>query len=1274
MTRATAQQQRLKTLGTRLRMRQYRSLGDIYRPASDGISLKVNTPDSMSLELHAAIDDLMERVGNLDDYVGTRLGYKTLAELYKAFSAEQVDGLALAIYNIEKKGEGVIIADQTGIGKGRIAAGIIRYAVLKGKQPVFMTEKPNLFSDIYRDLTDIGAGNLVPFIVNAKEDKTDIKDKNENILFRAEDEELQNRIIESGYLPERYNLLMLTYSQISKGEKDKKGKFIGTPKKLEFLRNVSEDNIVILDESHNAAGDSNTGKNLQTVATICKGIVFLSATFAKRSENMPIYAMKTSMKQANLSKEAVTVATDRGGVALQEIISADLVSQGQLVRRERTFEGVEINYLVTNNEEPQQRAKSDIVTDIIRRIIKFQEDYVFDEIERLDQRYANQNASVEVTKGTNKAGVDATPFVSKIFNSINQLLFAIKTEAVLERSLIRLKQGKSVVIAFSSTMESFLKATMEANPDIKVGSVINADFSNVLVRALDGVLRYTIKDAKGKATYASLDINSMSDDAIAEYNFIKRKITASSTNLVISPIDQIISGLESQGYKVAEVTGRNYKINLGSKPGASGNARWIGTIQKRQKENVSDAFNRFNRNEVDVLLINQAGSTGASAHAIVTDGVPASKVKVRAMIVAQPELDINKEVQKRGRVMRTGQIYLPCYDYIISAVPSEKRLSMMLQKKLKSLDANTTSNQKTSAMLMKSDDFLNKYGDKIVTEFLCENYEFNKSIGNPLNISYNKDREVSDISKVKIDIDSANKVSGRVAILPCAAQEEFYDEIIRRYQNYVALLIESDSYDLEVQVLDLKAEILEKEIILTNSNPGTSPFAENTYLLKCLVNVLKKPFTTLEVENKLKNVLQGISPKELAESLVQNMKITVGNRLEKLNQEDRAANELLISKIKNSKPYKAIKDAETRQEFYEHRVSLYNDSLNEDLARNKRKYTNEADTLERFFMFFKVGRLVNVPNEFENISSGFTRGIVQGFDFGSNKKNRFAPSNITLKIMMASSKRQLSIDLTSGNMSKLYAIKGISSSMETSLEYNLQQYAQGVIESSKERNLRYIAVGNMLQFYGSEFKTKGKLVEYTNFDGSISKGALLPESYATDIKDDGGIKVSVPINSAKKIIDNLPQYKSLQASSGLEISFQFQDRYFVSVPKARDQGGMVYLNPKILKLVRDNDFQSFGQRMKAYVSKENIDALLDILSYDLYYTVQLSKYDFEQIKNNFTEKTGFKIGNSNIRQNKPKPSLPVGAKAEPEASQPSAAAAQAQRIRILKLKYKYQTA
>ncbi|MBS1610440.1 MAG: strawberry notch family protein, partial [Bacteroidetes bacterium] len=162
-------------------------LGAPYEPASDAcIVLNTQVPDSMAFETKTAIERIKEEVGgDIDNFVRHRLKYPTKAALCKVLSAEQIDAVAMAIYNIEARSQGMIIGDQTGIGKGRVAAAMIRYAVNQGLKPMFLTEKANLFSDIYRDLVAIGSGHLKPFIVNGRESKTDIKDEDGNVVYQA---------------------------------------------------------------------------------------------------------------------------------------------------------------------------------------------------------------------------------------------------------------------------------------------------------------------------------------------------------------------------------------------------------------------------------------------------------------------------------------------------------------------------------------------------------------------------------------------------------------------------------------------------------------------------------------------------------------------------------------------------------------------------------------------------------------------------------------------------------------------------------------------------------------------------------------------------------------------------------------------------------------------------------------------------------------------------------------------------------------------------------
>ncbi|TMI89769.1 MAG: hypothetical protein E6H08_16065, partial [Bacteroidetes bacterium] len=654
-------------------------LGAPYEPASDAcVVLNTQVPDSMAFETKSAIELIKKEVGgDIDNFVRHRLKYPTKADLCKVLSAEQIDAVAMAIYNIEARSQGMIIGDQTGIGKGRVAAAMIRYGVIQGVKPVFLTEKSNLFSDIYRDLVAIGSGHFKPFIVNSRESKTDIKDEDGNVVYQAPAYPEQQEIITSRVVPSLFDFIVGTYSQFNSPEKK--------PEKPAFLMSIAEENIFILDEAHNSSGSSNTGNFLQGVVSKTKGVVFLSATFAKRPDNMPIYAMKTAIADCNMSRDELVEAITRGGVALQEVLSSQLVAEGQMLRRERSFEGVEVNYLNLDDKSEEHRAIADNITEILRDIIAFQSNHVDEQVEELDKIAVAEGKEIEIREGTSQAGVDNLPYFSKVFQVINQMLFSLKAESVAERAIHRLKEGKKPIIAFASTMGSFIEA-MENEHGVPVadGDTINADFTEVLKRGLDGILRYTEKDIDGNPVYKKFEVSELPVEAQVEYHRILNKIKAASTGITISPIDVILKKLKDEGYSVAEVTGRKLEVQLNTKTGK-------GLVLSRKRINTNDAFRQFNNNEVDVLMINQSGSTGASAHAIPTAKVPKNQVRQRVMIVLQAELDINTEVQKRGRINRTGQILKPIYDYVISAIPAEKRLMMMLQKKLKSLDANTTS-------------------------------------------------------------------------------------------------------------------------------------------------------------------------------------------------------------------------------------------------------------------------------------------------------------------------------------------------------------------------------------------------------------------------------------------------------------------------------------------------------------------------------------------------------------------------------------------------------
>lgn len=1304
-----------------------------YQPESESCrSVDTVVPESMRYDMHKAIETVDRRVNGVDEYIAEKLGYivgnctieqrkEGLKCLCDAFSAEQVDAIAVAIYNIEEKKQGCIIGDQTGIGKGRIAAGMIRYAMLQGHIPIFLTEKPNLFSDLFRDIINIGSDSAIPiqiltgtklvekksvkadaeesegdtdkveegfeedevefieveqytknkgypdkytftqlnengveetitrtrkvsaipFIMNGGGTKTYIKDEQGNILYKGSSTEVASivgknvktdqldnagkpiKTFAAGTMkvPSNYNFILATYSQFNKGENTPKSK---------LLLELAIGNIVIMDESHNASGESNIGIFLAKVLAVTKGVTFLSATFAKRPDNMPIYAGKTCLSDANMTDEQLVAAIVKGGVALQEIVSSNLVAEGQMIRRERSFEGIEVNYKYLDSSqteagfpnldlEQKHRAIMDRATDIIRSIMEFQTTHVNPLIEKLDREQKAEYRQAKGRKGTTKAGVDNPPVFSGIFNVINQLLFSIKAEAVGQVAIQRLKEGKKPVIAFASTMESFLNTlTNDDGTPVGDGDIINSDFSKIFEKRLKSVLKYTVTDAEGNSEPEYIDVLEQDFEFQLAYRSILSKIQESSIGISSSPIDVVVDVIQKAGYSTVEVTGRKRQLRLLGKDTAM--------IKNRVQTTANDAFRKFNNNQVDCLLINQSGSTGASAHAIPTKNVPADKVKQRVMIILQAELNINTEVQKRGRINRTGQILKPIYDYVVSAIPAEKRLMVMLQKKLKSLDANTTSSQDQSEELMdiKQVDFLNKYGDQVAVEYLKENPLVNKMIDDPLKLeSDEKERgEVSDVSHQE----AAHKVSGRIAILSVKDQEIFYNEISNRYVSLIEFLNQTDENDLKVKNLKFDAETLEKEIVVVGRE-GASVFARNSILEKLSVNNLKKPYKKADIDALLEETLGDATPQSLRENIITKYKIFADNVLQQNLADIESHYEDLMANVSKEKAILKIEDNYERGQAIQMRKSNLSQTKVDAIQRERSIAINKSRIVTTLFEDFLVGSIYAYPSATYSFDRAYYLSVFLGFSISETAKNPYAPSALKMRFAIGGSLRYVAVPASKFDItdSIIAASRQVSYSDRNSA---LERWDDLMREKSAERTNRYVVTGNILQAYGNQ-DLRGSLVSYTTSTGGVKKGILLPESWTKDRQQGKDqLRISVPILYALPIIKSMVDGRTIRTTDNFTMQRQGYN-YKLIVPVNQKLYSKYYLDETLRSLTDEGLFNSQSGNMVAMVYYSKIDDVVKHLHTKFGCSVELIQQEFDMIKDKI------KIDDYDDEENKP---------------------------------------
>ena len=794
-----------------------------YEPASSMQSMGTLVPKNMATAARQALADLEKRHGGIDQYVADQLGYPA-AELGNYFAAEQVDALGMAISNIAD-GSGFIIGDQTGIGKGRVNAGIIRWAKRQGYIPVFVTMKPDLYADMVRDLADIGMEGFNPLPTNAGlsgDDAILLPDGRELKTKSAQaHEKILRDVMQNGM--GAYDAVFTTYDQLNpvKGQDTFRRK---------FMMDIAPNAVFILDESHNAGGQASTRKKANAaddraqfvrkmLQSSRQGTFYSSATYAKRPDVMSLY-FKTDMQYAADDMGKLAEAIERGGIPMQQAVAAELTETGQYLRRERSFEGAEVQTsTVSINKDRAEKT-----ADIMRAIMAF-DDAKEAAVEAADKAAAKTGGSVGDNKSTGKGGASSTNFTAVMHNVIAQSLLAQKVDAVVEAAANDVARGEKVVIALSNTMGSMIKEFAEQN-GIAVGSPINFTFNDMFVRYLEKSRMIAIKKAGQKKadTKRRLTDEELGPDGVQAYNNALAVIRNSDFGgLQVSVIDRMLAEFEARGIKADEITGRTERIDYTTD---------VPTYAKRAT-GPSDRIrvvDEFNSGKLDVVILNQAGSTGISLHS----SERFKDQRRRNMIIAQAESNIDVFMQTLGRVFRTGQVVPPTYQLIMSDLPAEKRPAAVLAKKMSSLNANTTASKESDTSFKNIPDFLNKYGDRVAKQVMDENPELSKKLGSPVK----EDGE-----------DAMRKVTGRIPLLPVKEQEQLYALLESEYNDLIAQLEAMGGTGLEAKSLPLDARLLDEVEIVPAKDVGKdTPFAGAARIGTYDVKKLGKPWPSAKVK------------------------------------------------------------------------------------------------------------------------------------------------------------------------------------------------------------------------------------------------------------------------------------------------------------------------------------------------------------------------------------------------------------------------------------------
>jgi len=422
-------------------------------------------PSNMQAPLQATMTRIESLYGQVDELVTRELGWGENA-LAKRLSPEQVDGISMMIVR-QLEGYASILADETGIGKGRQLAAMMAWALRRNQAVFFVTDKANLFSDMARDLKAIGEWDRVrPMVMNTDGEITWEPGPGEQpvVLAPGFAAARTKAMVDGGTKLEEagLNTCFLTYSQIAGAESDK----------AQWVKNQLGNALIIFDEAHIAAGsDSQIASHISEMARLAKGVQYASATWSKTEDNLHIYqrALPDSVNVASLA-----AAIKKGGESFSEVLSSMLASEGALIRREHDLSKLDVSVYTVEERRAHNERVSDAVAEALGAATYLAGDMsqIFmrgnrEAVAVLRKAKEARAAMVDQTNAAAQTPVARANIMSSSFGTgsvLYQVMKAVQgalnADQVADRAIEHIRDGLKPVIVSEATNEALTRMLM----------------------------------------------------------------------------------------------------------------------------------------------------------------------------------------------------------------------------------------------------------------------------------------------------------------------------------------------------------------------------------------------------------------------------------------------------------------------------------------------------------------------------------------------------------------------------------------------------------------------------------------------------------------------------------------------------------------------------------------------------------------------------------------------------------------------------------------------
>lgn len=708
-----------------------------------------------------------------------------------ALKADPTDGVEVR--------QGFFVGDGTGAGKGRQGAAIILDNVLKGRRlHLWISKSALLIEDARRDWSALG-GN--PYDVH-------------DVAAWPVDSDL----------PMTSGILFLTWATLRSVGKRGRARL----KQILACLGPDFDGVMLLDEAHalsnalaledeefglqEGSAQGIAGLKLQVACPKAR-IVYASATGASKVEAL-VYAQRLglwgSAETPFASLETFLTAMDAGGVAAMEIVARDLKALGLYCSRSLSMAGVEYEVL-DHPLTDRQRAIYDTYAGAFQVI------------------HANIEAALTVTGILDEYGrckdKRARGVAISRFESIKQRFFAHLITGLGAGTLIKsieadLAKGESVVLQLVSTGEALLNRRVPAGftgplEDDGLDLTPREFLLEYLEAAFPVHLFEEVENAQGAKILTPVfnpdGTPAVSREALALKDALMFRCAALEP--VPTVLDQVLWHFGTDA--VAEISGRDRRAVFKGK----GADRQL-VIEKRAAQANPAETDAFLSDRKRILAFTQAGGTGRSYHA--AKGI--ANGRRRNHYVVEPGWQANEAVQGTGRSHRSDQITPPRYRILAVGVPSHKRFSSTIARRLEEMGALTKGQRQTGGggLFRAEDNLESPYALAALTSFYVALIHGKaKSIGLADFERLSGLRLLNDDLTPVAEFPPIPRFLNRLLAFNLADQERIYAELEEIIAAKINAAKEAGTYDIGVEQLrGERIRVHDNDLVATHARTG----------------------------------------------------------------------------------------------------------------------------------------------------------------------------------------------------------------------------------------------------------------------------------------------------------------------------------------------------------------------------------------------------------------------------------------------------------------------